>query len=74
MTLYFVRSKGLKEIKYLTKMMMMVSTTVISYHLTWSIFVLVDIDDKPFYLLEPIGRIVYLVNFGLLFRFVRVQV
>lgn len=73
-SLFLVRSRGLKEINLLTKMMMVVAAITSVFHLLWSLFIVAGIDATIFYYLGTIFRIANNVNYSLMFRFIRLQV
>lgn len=74
--LFIIKSRKLKEITYLTKMMMVIANVSCLFFIMWSILYLTDSETFFNFLLftSPAVRITDIVNFGLMFRFIRLQV
>ena len=71
-TVFFVRSKKIKEINCLPKAMMVMATASSCYHCVgYSLIYLENNQDALFYI-TPAFKIMLIVNYGLFFRFVRV--
>ena len=54
--------------------MMLMATASCCFYFVWQVVYLAGVDDTVMYYITPFFKIAGLVNFGLLFRFVRVQV
>ena len=71
---FLFKLRKIKEITWLTKtMVMMASVSSIYYCLGYS-FIYFKMATKALFFIAPVVKIMVIVNYGLLFRFVRVQV
>ena len=73
-SLFYSRTRKLREINWLPKAMMMMATLSTSFMLVWSILKLSNVDGTIFGHFGSAKRINDLVNYCLMFRFVRLQV
>lgn len=73
-SLYLYRSSKVPEIQCLTKVMALLTTISIGFYFTWTIIYIAEFDQKILSYIAPAIRIADILNYGLLFRFIRVQV
>lgn len=73
-TLFFYRSKQNKQITCLPKAMMLMGIVPTVYWFVWSIVYLSGIDDTIFYYVYLAVNMTAIINYGLMFRFIRLQV
>ena len=73
-TSYLFKSRVIKEIEWLTKLMVLMATFTCTFQLLWTIIFIFEIDQTVFLYAAPFVKIADIVNYSLMFRFVRVQV
>ena len=68
-SLFLIRSRKVKEINWLPKVVIIMSTISYTFWLALSILFILDIDIKIMHSLSPVIRINDFLNYGLMFRF-----
>ena len=69
-----MKSRKVMEITWLTKGMVLMANVSTVFFCLWSILYQFGADTLPLVYISPAVRITDIVNFGLMFRFVRLQV
>ena len=72
-TLFMVKSKTIKEIKCLPKLMIVMATISTFFFFVWTVLDNIGVETTLLYYISPAIKIIDAFNYGSMFRFVRLQ-